>query len=499
MVNWHSYFYIFLAGGILFAAASNAILFALRPRERTSGCFALVCLAFAINMLIPNTSGLPLEEIFPFLSGNFLFRLDMATLAVGIWSTGLLMQVLFPFDTPQWIVKLLFPVMALAATLAFTLPPSVFYPVFRGFIALVSLVCLFWVYLVIRALILKRADSRLVVAGAASCSIAGIVDAVGILSTGKPFFIFLVPVSLIVFIPLLSFIVARRFADSLLDSERLRNDLKQITRHEQHLRDTQRQLTEMLNKVPLPVCSAGGNGEIVFASEHVCRLLGKTTESLRGLQIDTFLKSESGKTLLSLPGKLCDGPENVCRSWVPAVISGSGGDQSRFVVEIVPLSIGNENLTVFVLHPLRNSPLTEQTLALFIEELRHNRQRIERLDGTVCELIKNSPADAEAIRAEFDAIDSALDQMTSALKQPLQDRREIAREIVCLSVSYWKECTGETSLALARQSGLWRVEVSPDGFERARTLEKYLDIRTFPRVPPMSSTSHTRPPFCPMK
>jgi hypothetical protein len=99
------------------------------------------------------------------------------------------------------------------------------------------------------------------------------------------------------------------------------------------------------------------------------------------------------------------------------------------------------------------------------------------------------------VARRFTAAFFAIDRYSTELKEKNEallrqdtissksERIGISREIMEISVAYWETSTGKSKLMLARESGLWVVEVTPDGFERARTLDRYLDTRTFPDMP----------------
>jgi two-component system sensor histidine kinase ChiS len=51
------------------------------------------------------------------------------------------------------------------------------------------------------------------------------------------------------------------------------------------------------------------------------------------------------------------------------------------------------------------------------------------------------------------------------------------------ALDYWTESTGLTKAELARQSKLWKIYTNLDGWERTQTLDRYLNIETFPQKP----------------
>jgi two-component system sensor histidine kinase ChiS len=60
-----------------------------------------------------------------------------------------------------------------------------------------------------------------------------------------------------------------------------------------------------------------------------------------------------------------------------------------------------------------------------------------------------------------------------------------------LSLACWTETLGKDSLALARESGLWKININQDGFERTQTLDRYFDASRFPKFPRISNIIST--------
>lgn len=278
----------------------------------------------------------------------------------------------------------------------------------------------------------------------------------------------------------MSLIVVRRFTWSIIKSERLKEDLKQRIRQEQYFRTLHRRLSEMLDRIPIPVIAINEDGEIVFANEQASKLFKSTPAQLHGVSVDLLAEPSAEEPSPKPLSKLCFGFQSGSTKYVEVRI----GANSRYVesrlAELAPLSLDDEDLTVLIFHSRENNLRADNTAGLLIEELNRNKLRLEKL-GQIVRL--ENPVDNDAIRTDLEAIDTALDQISSVLKKPELNRRNVARNVMTLSLAYWEACTGESKLELARQSGLWRIEVSPDGFERARTLDKYLDMRTFPRMP----------------
>ncbi len=61
--------------------------------------------------------------------------------------------------------------------------------------------------------------------------------------------------------------------------------------------------------------------------------------------------------------------------------------------------------------------------------------------------------------------------------------REVAVELLYLSLRYWKLSTKKTKIDFAEESSIWTAAVDSSGTYRTRTLDKYLKASTLPKNP----------------
>ena len=64
-------------------------------------------------------------------------------------------------------------------------------------------------------------------------------------------------------------------------------------------------------------------------------------------------------------------------------------------------------------------------------------------------------------------------------------------KIMTLALELWVHETGTTKIDLAEQSGIWKVYMNKDGYERTQTFDKYLSIKKFPTFPRWSKVYMT--------
>ena len=63
------------------------------------------------------------------------------------------------------------------------------------------------------------------------------------------------------------------------------------------------------------------------------------------------------------------------------------------------------------------------------------------------------------------------------------DKRSLCVQLMNHILTCWHDCTGGSKADLAHQTGLWKVYVDRNGWERTQTLDKYLEQATIPENP----------------
>ncbi|MBD3239376.1 MAG: hypothetical protein GF331_02235, partial [Chitinivibrionales bacterium] len=223
---WNRASYAFLAGALLVAGITNLTFFLLRRKERACGYLSAICLAFAVNVLLPNTSRLPLRRLLPWLTDTFSIRLDLFTLSIAIGSSWFLTRELFPRDVPLRLVKVAAWLSAVVAGAALTTPFPVVDIAYRLYLAMIGLYCMYCAYIAVRALVLKRPDARPAAVGICIIALAGGIDVLSVLQVVRPLPLF-ISTALLIFTCILSYIVARRFTSAYAASEQLSRELKE--------------------------------------------------------------------------------------------------------------------------------------------------------------------------------------------------------------------------------------------------------------------------------
>lgn len=133
-----------------------------------------------------------------------------------------------------------------------------------------------------------------------------------------------------------------------------------------------------------------------------------------------------------------------------------------------------------------------QALAL-LGELDRVGKRLRSLEECLRGLMSRAGLKDPALLEQLELIDIELQQIGNCLMggDKNGERSVIAVEVMNLALDYWTESTGKTKFELASESMLWKVYTNHDGWERAQTLDKYLELWSLPKNPRWKKVSET--------
>jgi PAS domain-containing protein len=471
--------YLLLIGAVLSAGISNLLLYLSRKKERAHLYLSITCLAVGTDVLLWLISTAPESFVSPDLHRHLFSRLDFLAITVAVGSSVLLMRSLYFRDYSRRFTAGVAAASLLLLPVIPWLPIKAMNRVFIGFIALVGVFIVYSLYVVILAVKRGRPSSLLFASACFTVFGAGAIDALMVFRLLPPIPAML-PFGLAAFTHIIWFAVGQRYNHALLQTEKLNAELGRKARTEQHLRMIQRRLAEFLDKVPLPVCAVDENGIVQFVNAPAAEHFSRETPVITGRSIDDFLLPAPDSSGIVVPvGEQCRSLDLSDRREIDTRPVNGNDNAPPKRLEMVPLVLEDEELTILIIHDSRSELSGQSNVGPLIAELNRNRERLQQLDKLV-EVGTNA-----ALLQELRAVSSGLEHLSRAIlpSGSQDDRRELAREIMTLSVAYWEACTGESRIELLRESGLWRVETTPDGFERSKTLERYLDPRLFPRNP----------------
>jgi two-component system, sensor histidine kinase ChiS len=170
----------------------------------------------------------------------------------------------------------------------------------------------------------------------------------------------------------------------------------------------------------------------------------------------------------------------------------SDGAPCYFHLYLSPLAMEQDTICLILLKKNTDKQLSdeyaqkdiEHSLGV-IEVINRNRARLQSIKTSLNGLASSINENQPDFLNELKAIDEALDNVGRTLfdGECFESRRHLAVEVMTCALDYWTESTGLTKAELARQSGLWKIYTNLDGWERTQTLDRYLNIDTFPQKP----------------
>jgi len=389
---------------------------------------------------------------------------------------------------------------------------------YRVYYLVLAALAVYTMFYTLKAVMMKLPNAWPVTAGAWLICITGTHEILKALGVFTPMPYMLWP-SLTVMLIFQSYIVLHRFAGAYSKVEQLSEELvrknkalsamnkleKQLTEQmeaEAELKLWHNCLSEMLNSIDYPVCAIKADKIIAFCNQAFAKLADRPVDDLIGMNASNILSdkwNDSGQN---------ETDENKIDAQDEETIYGKSTaerdafkilrpDGSYRVVWAQSTVLGEKQEQIRILslrtHHLDLTEKPQPSLVL-IQELSHNRNRLNALRETFANM---TPAltcqNGHSLDLELKEIEILLEEMESLFtgNSYPENRNALAAQVMQLSLACWTETLGKDRLALARESGLWKININQDGFERAQTLDRYLDISRFPKVPRISNIIST--------
>lgn len=243
------------------------------------------------------------------------------------------------------------------------------------------------------------------------------------------------------------------------------------------------------------------SGEIGFVNRPLADLLGVAARELLGQPLSAVLSGADQQRLSVCAEQVAGGRDgDACgdgQDSLAVTLLAADGRRLPNEVEIVPLTLDEECLFLVTVKnpadPVETRQREHRSTLNFVDALNRNRERIRALE----EVLNGSLAKIEAanpgVAGELQAVDGALAALGRALARQTdpEGRRKAALAVMQAALACWEDATGKSKFDLARDSGLWKVYTNRDGWERAQTLDKYLDPAAFPQKPRLNQVLQT--------
>jgi PAS domain-containing protein len=491
---------LFLITTLFVIGLYNTVIFLMRKKDRAPLYFGVFCLLISINTLVSASGDWLLQELYTMMPGLLLFKIDIITVMLSTPCFVMFINSFFPSESKKAILPLLQVVTAIFLPFVIFLSGRPLALVFELFYPVIIAMIVYSVIIAVAAVKNEQTDAVWVLTGIFIMSLAGINDilwGIGVLHTP-----ILIPAATFIFILIYSTLISRRFSLAfagaerlsveLLENQRLRDEMQIRIKQEQDLRQVERRLTSLLHAIDEILCAVYSTGEIAFCNRAFEEFTGYASQTLIGRPLKQFLHTfQTEQGIVSE----CNPEQFLTNQKSGKVTVTFDNNEKSFVREMVkiPLELEDEELWILVFRiPGQDSQQGISTVA-FIEALNRNRSRIQSLQDMMInatpEMIQANPK----LGHELKMIDMNLEQIGALLinDDETERKKRLCSEIITLSLRYWTESTGKTKIDLARESDLWKVQANQDGWERAQTLDRYLDFNTFPKIPRWNQITKT--------
>lgn len=514
--------FLYMAIAILFVLGLYHIqIYLLRYKETPSLYFGAYCVTASINALAGLCGSFWCLNFESKLIHVLVGRIDSISLIISVPLWVAYLHRILPeaggkksLEKWTWFIATVF---TFAAIMPFRAGWALSYRVYYLVLAALAIYTIFYT---LRAVMRKLPNARLTALGSWLICIAGIHEILKALGVSTPMPYMLWP-SLTVMLVFQSYIVLHRFAGAYSKVEQLSEELirknkalsamnkleKQLTEQmeaEAELKLWHNCLSEMLHSIDYPVCAIKADKIIAFCNQAFAKLADRPIDELIGMNVSNIFPDKWND-----PGQH-DMDEEKCDAQAQdeETIDGKNTaerdtfkilrlDGSHRLVWAQSTVLGDKKEKIRILSlRTQHLDLTEKPLPslALIQELSRNRNRLNALREIFANM---TPAltckSGHSLDLELKEIDILLEKMESlfAGNSSQENRIALAAQLMQLSLACWTETLGKDSLALARESGLWNININQDGFERAQTLDRYLDASRFPKFPRISNIIST--------
>lgn len=418
-----------MVGAFLLFGIYHLILFSLH-RDVSSFLFGVFCFSMALRTL---TMGeILIKNMVPGLGAETLLRLEYSAL-FGFSLFIIYERRLFPKIVNRLGVLSVVSFNVVLLFLTWLLPAPWFTHTVICWQLSCFLIIMFGSYDCVVAVKHRVPDAKVFSLGAVFLALCGINDILRV--SGLVHTFEMVPFAITIILIFQSMILSRHFLRAVMSARTLSSELEEKAVRERELRQIQLRLQGMLDSLDVAMAATLDDGRVLFCNARFRQVYGLEGESL-------------GRNLRDcLPIEIGEGPwlgtqgENITRTEM---------DMDDEIVHIYLALFPNDAYEVHcasdVLH------------------------RWESLGG------QSGPLLLAAAPTEKLAGDLALQRQDQVM-------RTLGVELLNAVLHFWISSTGKSKFELARESGLWKVDVNLDGWERSRTLDRYLDEATVPEHP----------------
>lgn len=281
--------------------------------------------------------------------------------------------------------------------------------------------------------------------------------------------------------------------ETLLENTNLKNELESRRKTELELRRIQYKLSKILDHIEEALIGINENLEISFCNKSFSDLIGQASQLMLGHSFEVLFH-KSGLSFLDellerimVKGEALNEYECNHLDFIDA-------DGTTFTQHVAWTLIDFEDEKMIMLIVSDYSAFNKLEDAS-LSELYEQNELLKKLDAELikAQLKESSQWDLSSIVLDDHMEVSERQKVADILisdsqeireeKEKLKTIRILLVEIMNLTIDYWVEETKTSKIELAQSSGIWKVYTNRDGWERAQTMDKYLETETLPKNP----------------
>lgn len=275
---------------------------------------------------------------------------------------------------------------------------------------------------------------------------------------------------------------------ALAENVELKHELEMRRKTESHLRFLHARLGMVFDSLEDAIVVVNQSCEIVFYNASLKEFFGNAFEELLGLPLERLLSDSSVKSSLKMLDYCCGKLVDTDQSALFEDVNVRAGDKTLSVsFWATRVELEEETLSLLILRVAKEERKDDSLplLATIVQNLNANRERILALENVMLSVDSSDLEKPQQLVDDIESLDNLLGKIDSRVRGQLKEeqRRSLAVKVMNMSMDCWVDETGMTKADMADQSGLWNVYMERDGYFRTQTLDKYLDIETFPQKP----------------
>jgi len=281
--------------------------------------------------------------------------------------------------------------------------------------------------------------------------------------------------------------------ETLLENTNLKNELESRRKTELELRRIQYKLSKILDHIEEALIGINENLEISFCNKGFSDVIGQSSQVLLG-QSFKILFHESGLPLVDelLVKTMIKGEELIeYETNHLDFIFAEGTTITRHVAWTL-IEFEDEKMMMLI---VSDAPALNKMEDVSLSELYEQNEVLKKLDAELikAQLKESSQWDLSSIVIDDHMEISERQKVADFLindsqeirleEEKMETIRILLVEIMNLTINYWVKETKSSKIDLAQNSGIWKVYTNRDGWERAQTMDKYLETETLPKNP----------------